>query len=97
MRILVKGASEIVLEKCIKVFTAQNIKNIDTGKRDSIKKDIIQRYADKALRTLALAYKDVQYTLAYNDLTPEFLEEDLILISIAGIKDPLRPEIRGAI
>jgi magnesium-transporting ATPase (P-type) len=41
IRVLVKGASEILLEKCKKVLTADCIKNIEIGKRESIKKDII--------------------------------------------------------
>ncbi|EGR29603.1 hypothetical protein IMG5_152530 [Ichthyophthirius multifiliis] len=97
IRVLVKGASEVILEKCKKVLTAEQIKSIESGKRESIKRDIIQRYADKSLRTLALAYKDIPFTNMYNDLQTDYLEEDLVLVAIAGIKDPLRPEIYAAV
>jgi magnesium-transporting ATPase (P-type) len=32
-----------------------------------------------------------------NEMQEDFLESDLSLLAITGIKDPLRPEIKGAI
>ena len=39
-----------------------------------------------ALRTLGIAYKDIEYTSNYSSLNENFLESDLTLIAIAGIK-----------
>ena len=50
-----------------------------------------------ALRTLAIAYKDIEYNSSYSTLNENFLESDLTLIAIAGIKDPLRPDVEEAI
>lgn len=50
-----------------------------------------------ALRTLGIAYKDIEYTSNYSSLNENFLESDLTLIAIAGIKDPLRPDIEDSI
>jgi magnesium-transporting ATPase (P-type) len=58
---------------------------------------VIQRYADMALRTLGIAYKDIEYTSNYATLNENFLESDLTLVAVAGIKDPLRPDIEMAI
>lgn len=60
---------------------------------------MIKKFADGALRTLALAYKDIEIIpgMDPNSLNENFLETNLTLICIAGIKDPLRPEIPRAI
>jgi len=61
---------------------------------------VIKAYAKQSLRTLLIAYKDLKpksKDIAYDSLNEEFLEDDLILIGIAGIKDPLRDEIPEAI
>ncbi len=68
---------------------------------ENIKKQIVLNYARKALRTIAVAYKEVSIrTLSSRDLetVPEDeLEDKLTLVAIAGIKDPLRPEIPEAV
>ena len=53
------------------------------------------------MRTLALAYKDInektyEKQIENNSESPQ-LETDLILIGIVGIKDPVRPEVPKAI
>ena len=68
--------------------------------KDRIINKVVKSYAKQSLRTLLLAYKDLRpksKEIAYDTLTEDFLEDDLILIAIAGIKDPLRDEIPEAI
>jgi Ca2+-transporting ATPase len=89
-RIYVKGASEIVLDKCTRYLTA-------TGKEKKLEKaqrhkfhHIITSYADRALRTICLAYRDVtsaELSKFDNDNPPN---EQLVCIGIVGIQDPLR-------
>ncbi len=93
LRIYVKGASEVVLERCSRIITANGFIANDYSKKEYIKKEIIEKFADTALRTLCLAYKDIEFTTAITDLNENFLECDLTMVCIAGIKDPLRPEI----
>ena len=64
--------------------------------KERIENKVIKSYAKQSLRTLLLAYKDLK-DINYETLDDEFLEDDLILIGIAGIKDPLREEIPQAI
>lgn len=58
--------------------------------------------AKKALRTIAVAYKEIEYdkidleTTDENDLY-NFEISDFILIGICGIKDIIRPEVPGAV
>jgi len=53
-------------------------------------------------RTLALAFKDVMLPHpgdgeSLEDLEAETLEQDLTLVAVVGLSDPLRPEVSGAI
>ncbi|MBU1855060.1 MAG: cation-transporting P-type ATPase, partial [Nanoarchaeota archaeon] len=82
-----KGAPEIVLEKCSKILINNNLEYID----NNIKKVIELHYkkmASKGERVLALAYKDCQNKLN---------ESDFIFLGLVGIIDPPRPEIPEAI
>ncbi|KAI8388871.1 PMCA-type calcium-translocating P-type ATPase [Radiomyces spectabilis] len=92
-RIHVKGASEIVLGVCSHYMDAKGeSKKLD--KEAKVKFDgLIGTYADKALRTIALAYRDINsndYKSLSNDEPPL---EKLTLIGIVGIMDPLRPGV----
>lgn len=65
IRVFVKGASEIILERCVSLKTDKGLVPITPSKVESIKRDIIVKYADRALRTLAVAYKDIDYDPNY--------------------------------
>ncbi|KAL9319186.1 hypothetical protein ACSQ67_015703 [Phaseolus vulgaris] len=88
-----KGASEIVLKLCNKVidpngtvvdFSDEDAKNVS---------DIINGFANEALRTLCLAVKDVNETLGETSIP----EDGYTLIAIVGIKDPVRPGVKEAV
>ncbi|KAH7915645.1 Ca-transporting ATPase [Hygrophoropsis aurantiaca] len=76
---------------------------IDKASSDNISRTIIF-YANQTLRTIALCYRDfpswpppgVQFTdadeVAYNDIA-----QDLTLIAVTGIEDPLREGVREAV
>lgn len=60
VRAQMKGASEIVLAQCDKYMDAEGkVVPLEDAARENIKKQITG-YADNALRTIAIAYKDVQ-------------------------------------
>ena len=54
-----------------------------------------KRMADKALRVLAAAFKEYDGLPA--DVSPEAIEKDMIFIGLAGMIDPVRPEVKAAI
>ncbi|RCH98722.1 hypothetical protein CU098_001564, partial [Rhizopus stolonifer] len=92
-RIHVKGASEIVLESC-KYYMDSKGESHKLNKEAQVKVNgIISSYADKALRTIALAYRDISKSeyKKYSDDEPPL--EELTLIGIVGIMDPLRPGV----
>lgn len=107
--VLVKGASEIILGLCTKYIGAGgNEAEMDEKKLDEIKNNVISKFANEAYRTLSIAYKEItkeEYDKLVNefDLDDEnedldqFLESELILISIIGIQDPLRDGIVEAV
>lgn len=92
-RIHVKGASEIVLEACQYYVNSQGeAQKLD---KEAIVKwnGIISEYADQALRTIALAYRDISKSDYKNLSDEEPPLEKLTLIGIVGIMDPLRPGV----
>ncbi len=80
-----KGAPEVILEKCNKIFLDKTIELDKNLKERIIRKN--REFTSKGYRTLALAYKP--YSKA--------LEEDLIFISLIILSDPLRKGVKQAI
>eukprot|EP01132_Coremiostelium_polycephalum_P002350 gene2350-2898_t len=92
-RLYTKGASEIVLEACDRYFDSTgNILPLTT----QVKEDFtlrIKEFASDTLRTIGMAYVDID--VADYDGTEQ--SENLIFIGIVGIRDPLRPEVPYAV
>lgn len=90
----VKGAPEIVLEKCDTILTSEGIKPIQEYK-SSIEKSLSE-YQDQAMRTLGFAYEIIE------DDNNRFekgslINSNLIFIGIAAISDPIRPDVPPAV
>lgn len=107
-RVLTKGASEIVLGKCTKILTPDgNAVPLTEEIYDEIIKDVVTDMASGALRTLALAYRDIpKSTESTDEITADvdidWEDEDTVVsgltcIGIVGIEDPVRPEVRESI
>ena len=89
----VKGAPEVVLERCLSVNTGQHHRALDEAERRRII-DICNSMADRGLRTLAIARRELP---ADAPLDEETVEQQLTLLGIAGIIDPPRPEVPDAV
>ena len=88
-RAFCKGASEIVLKMCDKVVDANGkIVDLKEGQRQSII-EVIDGFASEALRTLCIAFKDIE-----GDSIPD---DNYTLMAIIGIKDPVRPGVKEAV
>ncbi|KAF5785937.1 putative P-type Ca(2+) transporter [Helianthus annuus] len=94
IRAFCKGASEIVLGMCDNIID-------DSGEAVQLSKEkaeaitnVINEFADKALRTLCLAYIDVEGEF---DMQKDIPALGYTLIAVVGIKDPLRPGVKEAV
>ena len=89
-----KGAPDELLKKCTKALVYGNVVDMT----DDIKARALaanKAMADKALRVLAAAKKDLTAEPAAYE--PETVECDLIFIGLVGMIDPVRPVVKAAI
>jgi Ca2+ transporting ATPase len=95
LRVFTKGAAEIVIPRCKYSLNAQ-------GERVPLPSDasreLLHHLNGGGLRLLCLAYRDapvVSSSLSLPEL--ESLEQDMTLLALAGLEDPLRPDVPSAI
>ena len=89
-----KGAPDELLKRCTKALIGGSIVDMT----DDIKAEILKAnkaMADKALRVLAAAKKDL--TALPEAYEPEAVECDLCFVGLVGMIDPVRPEVKPAI
>ncbi|KAG0236440.1 hypothetical protein BGW41_000412 [Actinomortierella wolfii] len=92
-RLYCKGASEIVLRNCTHYLDFEGeVKPLNQDARDRFDQ-IISLYADKALRTIALSYRDVSSSEFKRISDDEAPNQKLICMGVVGIQDPLRPGV----
>ncbi len=88
-----KGAPEIVLEKCSKFYIDGKIRKLTDGMRKQIL-TVNEAMAIQALRNLGFAYKELpESTTSFNEED----EKDFIFLGIIGMIDPPRREVKDAI
>ena len=90
-----KGAPDEVLRLCTAYVESGEIRPMTEEKRQAILLDN-KSMADRALRVLAAAQRLWSDTLP-EDISPESLEQELCFIGLAGMIDPVRPEVKDAI
>jgi Ca2+ transporting ATPase len=103
-RLHIKGASEIV-KNCCSHFIDENgqQKEMDDTQKSALD-EVIHNYAKNALRTIAVAYKDVMvnehgefHDEPQDDEIKNIEKSGLTLICILGIMDIVRTEVPGAV
>ena len=93
-RIITKGAPDIILQRCSYIYNYGSLKQLDYNTEQNIQK-ANEEMANKALRVLAIAYKDVT-NLPYN-INSENIEKDLVFTGLFGMIDPPRDGVRESI
>ncbi|OAY33634.1 hypothetical protein MANES_13G112201v8 [Manihot esculenta] len=94
LRAHTKGASEIVLAACDKVINSKGeVVDLDEASLNHLKVTIDQ-FASEALRTLCLAYMDLQNGFSPDNPIPI---SGYTCIAIVGIKDPVRPGVKESV
>jgi Ca2+ transporting ATPase len=99
--LFVKGAPESVLERC----TAVQVDGLTIPLTPELRASILQKtvtYGASGLRTLALAYvnvHDIDSAHYHSESSTDYsrFEQNLIFVSLVGMLDPPRPEVREAI
>ncbi|GMH44859.1 hypothetical protein BSKO_12811 [Bryopsis sp. KO-2023] len=111
LRLYNKGASEMVLEQCTQVYNDQGkLEDMTKAKKEELLKTI-EAMASRGLRTLALTYTDFPMNaFSFEEGSADYItsnpsgrplnespDENLILMSVVGIKDPVRQEVPAAV
>ena len=93
-RILVKGAPDVLLERSTSALTAAGPAPLTGPMRRRIL-DANEAMAGQALRVLGMAWRDVPAVPAR--MTSDQVERELTFVGLAGMMDPPRPEVKGAV
>ncbi|KAL9671659.1 hypothetical protein QQ045_009229 [Rhodiola kirilowii] len=93
LRAHTKGASEIVLAACDKVLDSNGKVVLLDDESSSHLNTTINQFANEALRTLCLAYMEL------DKFSPEeaIPSSGFTCIGIVGIKDPVRPSVKESV
>ena len=83
-RIITKGAPDVLLERC-EITTNEKIKVQNEN----------SKMAKKALRVIAVAYKDVEYLP--NNIESKTIENNLNFVGLIGMIDPPREGVKEAV
>jgi Ca2+-transporting ATPase len=108
-RMLVKGASEILLSKSTRIIRdpTKEVSDASLSEKDrSALENVITHYATQSLRTIGLVYRDFDQWPPRGAPTSEEdrslaqfdpLFKDMVLLGIFGIQDPLRPGVTDSV
>jgi len=102
LMVSVKGAPDILIERCIRYIVNEKEREISEETRKSISEDVIRRFSILGYRTILLASKEMKSNnfnpLGYKTEERIYeLESDLTLLAILGIEDPLRDGVKEAV
>jgi Ca2+-transporting ATPase len=97
-RMFAKGAPDRLLSRCVRYLTSYCIqKDVTEELRGQIARTQ-KAFGDLALRTLLICFRDFPVSGFDPKLSdPESDEDDLTVIALVGMEDPLRPEVIGAV
>ena len=87
-----KGAPEIVLGRCSKIFeNGKEVPLTEAKKRDVLA--VNEDFANEALRVLGMAYKKLPKKRKFEE---EEVENDMVFMGLQGMIDPPREEVKVA-
>lgn len=88
-----KGAPRNILTICDRLQVGDRVQTL-VGERLNSVEAKIREFAGEGLRVMAVAYKELPEK---SDLEPSSIEENMILVGLAAMKDPPRPEVEEAV
>lgn len=93
-RIMTKGAPDMLIERCTEILFIDKTEPL-SDKILSMISEANKAMAYKALRVLAMAYRDVGQIP--EDMTSENVEKNLVFAGLVGMIDPPREEVKAAV
>ena len=93
-RVITKGAPDVLLNKCSKVYKNGSIISIDINEKNRII-SLNEKMANEALRVIAVSYKDIDSLP--NKIDETTIEKDLVLVGLIGMIDPPREGVKEAV
>ena len=92
-RIITKGAPDVLLEKCVRQIgdTKNSTKILE---KQSIQRENL-KMAEKALRVIAVAYKEVDHLPP--NIDTKTIENNLVFVGLIGMIDPPRKGVKEAV
>lgn len=103
-RLIVKGASEILLKCCSQIVEPQGLEQSALTKpRAKELRATIDKYASGSLRTIGLVYKDfaewppTSAEVVDGEVQFASLLKNLVFVGVVGIQDPVRPGVPEAV
>lgn len=94
--LLVKGAADVLLERCSQEMTNGHQRAL-TAERRQEWLQVQERMGAQALRTLGVAMRPLSGWIPVMIDDPDSLERDLVFLGIVGMSDPPRPGVREAV
>lgn len=94
LRALVKGAPDVILERCTRILTADGERPLTPADRQAVL-EANAEMGRQALRVLGAATRDVSHEACGPGI--EAIESDLTFVGLVGMQDPPRPEAREAV
>lgn len=97
-RAFVKGAPEVILERCTSIRTQEGVRGI-TAEDHAAMVQVGKLLASDALRVLAIAERALESFPFNSSALPDAaeVEQNLMLLGLVGLQDPPRGEVREAI
>ena len=94
LAVVTKGAPDVLIARCTEERAAGRVNPLTDARRRAVLSDV-DRFADLALRTLAVAYRPLPE--GAQPPADETIERELVYLGLVGIIDLPRPEARTAI
>ncbi len=92
--VVTKGAPDVLLNRCEQILWEER-RELFTKEKKAAVGAAIDQLASLALRTIAIAYKELQ---SYDPIvSEEVVEKNLTFIGLEGMIDPPRPEVKASI
>jgi magnesium-transporting ATPase (P-type) len=91
--VYMKGAPRSVLSTCTQIVVDNGIEVLTKERLNDVENKI-REFASEGLRVIAVAYKELP---PQNESLNEKIERDMILVGLAAMKDPPRPEVKDAV